>query len=680
MMKGDNKSIFKKIKISHLIFLSISILLITPSTYVPSQAFQSPIAWLNSIQNRSGSWGDPVITEVRDTIVVADAMRRVGAEWTSYSCAISFINSVPVANNDYMARKAFVLARAGIDVSTLIDEIKDAQNSMEYDNTLPNYPEGGWGIARGYATNNLDTSLMLDALRIVGLSGGLIVKNKEIGEWENNFFQFALPEGATSLTVTITSLTGDIYFRIGEGGVGYDDPCYHVTFAPTILADVPVEPGIYTIWITSLVNSTYSFEVSYEANGFDTQRIINAVNYLVEAQNVDGGWGLSKGMQSNIYITAKVLETLTDFALTLHFYLDTTIDNGIEWLKSKQNPDGGFGEEGSSIYITAQSYLALIRKAQVRPDLDSVLVAAYNHIDSTQMPNGSWNNDAYDTAMALRIYIRLPKSIDNDWDLLTNDYEANETGTDPCNDDTDGDGIYDYREDPDSDNLHNYLEYIMGTDPQLPDTDMDGIEDGDELALGTDPKLSDTDMDGIKDGIELIVGRDPLSPEIDDTITFEISFQAGWQMFSLPVLLPVPTVNNVFCGGGACSGILLFVYENGYETVQGLDELEVSRSYWLYLSRAVTLTLEGWPIRQYTTEARENYLGQSIEGWKMIGACSSPSLITPTNCSIAGIYTFVPGHGYQRITSGVLDPGIGYWAYFDNVVDPASITVEAFTQ
>jgi len=679
MKKGTNKTFFKRIKVRYPISLSITILLfIIFSTYASSQAFQSPIAWLASIQKPSGSWGDPALTEVRDTIAVADVMRRVGATWTSYSSAISFINSVSAPNNDYLARKAFVLARAGIDVSTLIDEITDAQNPMEYENTLPNYPEGGWGIARGYATNNLDTILMLDTLKAVGLSGGLTVIDETIEEGENVFFEFTLPEGATSLTVYFPSLTGAIYFTIAEGEISPDGPFFYIPSAPATLIGIPVEPcGTYIIRIIGEVNSTYSFEVSYEVNGFDTRRIINAINYLEAAQNTDGGWGLSKGMESDIYITARVLETLIDYAYASDFDLDTPINNGFAWLKSKQNLDGGFGEEGSSIYITAQSYIALVRLTRSIPELDTVLVAAYNYIDSRQMPNGSWNNDAYDTAMALRIYIRLPYSIDNDWDLLTNNYETNETGTDPYNDDSDGDGIYDYREDPDSDNLYNYLEYIMGTDPQLSDTDMDGIKDGDELSMGTDPQLSDTDMDGIKDGVELKVGRNPLSPEIDDTITFEMSFQAGWHMFSLPVLLPVPTVSNVFCGGGACSGIVLFMYENNYKYVEGPDELEVDRSYWLYNFKALTLTVEGWPIWQYTTEAPENYLGQSIKGWKMIGTCSSPSVITPTNCSIKAVYTFVPGYGYKRVTSGVIEPGIGYWAYFDNIVNPATIIVEA---
>ena len=67
---------------------------------------------------------------------------------------------------------------------------------------------------------------------------------------------------------------------------------------------------------------------------------------------------------------------------------------------------------------------------------------------------------------------------------------AAETGLDPRNPDSDGDGILD------GDEVNRY-----GTDPQSGDTDGDGLWDGDELfTAGTDPLLADTDSDGVADG------------------------------------------------------------------------------------------------------------------------------------------------------------------------------------
>ena len=67
---------------------------------------------------------------------------------------------------------------------------------------------------------------------------------------------------------------------------------------------------------------------------------------------------------------------------------------------------------------------------------------------------------------------------------------AVESGLDPRNPDSDGDGILD------GDEVNRY-----GTDPQSGDTDGDGLWDGEELfTAGTDPLLADTDNDGVGDG------------------------------------------------------------------------------------------------------------------------------------------------------------------------------------
>jgi hypothetical protein len=67
---------------------------------------------------------------------------------------------------------------------------------------------------------------------------------------------------------------------------------------------------------------------------------------------------------------------------------------------------------------------------------------------------------------------------------------AAETGLDPRNPDSDGDGILD------GDEVNRY-----GTDPESGDTDGDGLWDGDELfTVGTDPLLADTVNDGVADG------------------------------------------------------------------------------------------------------------------------------------------------------------------------------------
>lgn len=58
--------------------------------------------------------------------------------------------------------------------------------------------------------------------------------------------------------------------------------------------------------------------------------------------------------------------------------------------------------------------------------------------------------------------------------------------------------------DTDGDELNDYREQQVGTDPRVPDTDGDGIPDGTEVFghNSTNPLTRDTDSDGLSDGVE----------------------------------------------------------------------------------------------------------------------------------------------------------------------------------
>ncbi|MCB0974708.1 MAG: DUF11 domain-containing protein [Actinobacteria bacterium] len=154
-----------------------------------------------------------------------------------------------------------------------------------------------------------------------------------------------------------------------------------------------------------------------------------------------------------------------------------------------------------------------------------------------------------------------PTNPDTDGDGLTDGYEVGTSNTDPLDIDTDNDGIEDGDEetngtdpldpcdpvasaactdDTDGDGLTDYIEGVLGTNPNDADTDNDGLTDGDEVLVhgtnptnpdtdgdgltdgqevnttGTDPTLADTDGDGLTDGQELnLTDTDPLDPDTD---------------------------------------------------------------------------------------------------------------------------------------------------------------------
>jgi len=112
-----------------------------------------------------------------------------------------------------------------------------------------------------------------------------------------------------------------------------------------------------------------------------------------------------------------------------------------------------------------------------------------------------------------------PLNPDTDGDSLPDGFEIKISYTDPLSKDTNENGIPDNQEDPDSDKLTNYEEYIEKTDPLKPDTDEDELLDGDEVhEYHTDPLKPDTDDDHVEDGDEILLQTNPNDNTDGDTI------------------------------------------------------------------------------------------------------------------------------------------------------------------
>ena len=121
------------------------------------------------------------------------------------------------------------------------------------------------------------------------------------------------------------------------------------------------------------------------------------MNYLTANQNTDGGWGLSANDTSNTYITSIVLRTLA--AYNSVFINQNFINNASAFLLAHQNTDGGFGSSPSNVYNTSLSLLSLIESGQ---GSTQTILSGISYLTSSQLPDGSWNDDPYSTALALQ--------------------------------------------------------------------------------------------------------------------------------------------------------------------------------------------------------------------------------------------------------------------------------------
>ncbi len=82
---------------------------------------------------------------------------------------------------------------------------------------------------------------------------------------------------------------------------------------------------------------------------------------------------------------------------------ETAVQNGVQWLLSMQNPDGGWAGQdyltNSDYYITVWCLYALM--AGGLQAADPPCQNAYQYVLTQQEPNGSWRNDVYATVLGM---------------------------------------------------------------------------------------------------------------------------------------------------------------------------------------------------------------------------------------------------------------------------------------
>lgn len=162
------------------------------------------------------------------------------------------------------------------------------------------------------------------------------------------------------------------------------------------------------------------------------------------------------------------------------------------------------------------------------------------------------DGDGLDDGDEVNVYTTNPNLLDTDGDGLSDGDEILIHGTDPTLPDSDGDLIPDGWEvtytsscglnplagdsmtDGDTDGLFNLGEYIAGTDPCNPDTDGDGLLDGEEVnTYLTDPLNPDTDGGGVPDGVEVSSNRSPHNPW-DENMSSDITIGADAGQWTYP--------------------------------------------------------------------------------------------------------------------------------------------------
>jgi len=123
--------------------------------------------------------------------------------------------------------------------------------------------------------------------------------------------------------------------------------------------------------------------------------IERAVKFLLKDQTEEGPWFGRWGV-NYVYGTSGVLRALETVALTARDYCQRAVD----WLRSVQNSDGGFGEsiasyydpalKGKGVSTASQTAWGLIGLLAATEVSDPAIARAVNHLVEQQQSDGSW--------------------------------------------------------------------------------------------------------------------------------------------------------------------------------------------------------------------------------------------------------------------------------------------------
>ncbi len=155
--------------------------------------------------------------------------------------------------------------------------------------------------------------------------------------------------------------------------------------------------GGYIKYPSTIFHTAIALQALHAANYSDTTLIGQSLNYLTSNQNADGGWSFITGQESNVFTTSTALKAHAVYNGI--FINQGPIDKAVAYLLSKQNSDGGFGSSPSKVFETGLAFDALVASGA---NISVIAPSAINYLTSTQLADGSWDDDPYSTALALR--------------------------------------------------------------------------------------------------------------------------------------------------------------------------------------------------------------------------------------------------------------------------------------
>jgi hypothetical protein len=355
---------------------------------------EAGFTYLGAHQNGNGSWPSSVTTVWHATTTVLETLRDAGrTSGPVFTAGKAYVVGQAPTLTDPLARKGLSLAGLGVDLSSLGTTLLARQNA-----------DGGFAPDVGFGSDVLDSALAFRGLAAMGLPRGLVFDGLTVGAGQAHLFILDVPAGSTALTILFRSLTAPVDVRIAVGGPPSGaDPFFHVTGAPVQITLTPasfpaLSAGLNFIRVDAAPGTaTYSVSVDFESPQGSTAVASTAARYLLDALNTDGGWGLMPDdADSRVFFSVEAAWALLGM---------TDLTNAIDFLLARHNVDGGFGDLSTSTVFETALTTAFLTDAGEDPS--ALVPSPILFLRNQQLANGSWDDDPYETALALRVLAPL---------------------------------------------------------------------------------------------------------------------------------------------------------------------------------------------------------------------------------------------------------------------------------
>ncbi|HEY4510518.1 MAG TPA: prenyltransferase/squalene oxidase repeat-containing protein, partial [Candidatus Paceibacterota bacterium] len=286
----------------------------SPQTNTGVAIINSGINFLISAQAANGSWSRyGEASAISDTVAVLHSLHSLGTTTAgeTYTKGIGWLGSQFPDSTLLASQKFWMLAESGEDVSYSFDAIVQRSND-----------DGGFGYSSKYRSDVSTTASVLEA----------ITASNYTGYGDNPDF------------IETSAIIFLLNNQNSNGGWGEF-----------------TEDESRVLQTTSALGALFPYRdaILHGASGDIAVKeyVEKGLNYLKNIQGTDGAWN------QDVSDTALAYEMLHRYGIVL-----AAEDKAFEYLKSAQEPDGGFG--GGSPYVTAQALMALsYRLFDKRPDL-----------------------------------------------------------------------------------------------------------------------------------------------------------------------------------------------------------------------------------------------------------------------------------------------------------------------